>query len=58
MRRIVKVIGDATKKKGIKVIWMQLAVYNEGAVKKAREYVFDVVFNRFMMEEHKRLFGK
>ena len=31
----------------------QLAVYNEGAVKKAREYVLDVVFNRFMMEEHK-----
>ncbi|MGA8913211.1 MAG: CoA-binding protein [Nitrososphaeraceae archaeon] len=55
---MVKVFGDATKKKGIKVIWMQLAVYNEGAVKKAREYVFDVVFNRFMMEEHKRLFGK
>jgi predicted CoA-binding protein len=37
---------------------MQLAVYNEGAVKKAREYGFDVVDNRGMMEEHKRLFGK
>jgi predicted CoA-binding protein len=29
-------------KKGIKAIWMQLAVYNEGAVKRAREYGFDV----------------
>ena len=29
IRRIVKVIGDAIKKKGIKVNWMQLAVYNE-----------------------------
>jgi hypothetical protein len=43
IRRIAKVIGDAIKKKGIKVIWMQLAVYNEGALKKAREYGFDVV---------------
>jgi predicted CoA-binding protein len=37
---------------------MQLAVYNEGAMKKAREYGFDVVYNRFMMEEHNRLFDK
>jgi predicted CoA-binding protein len=29
-----QVIGDATKKKGVKVIWMQLAVYNEGALAK------------------------
>jgi len=43
IRRIAKVIGDAIKKKGIKVIWMQLAIYNEGALKKAREYGFDVV---------------
>jgi predicted CoA-binding protein len=40
---LLNVIGDAIKKKGIKVIWMQLGVYNEEAVKKAREYGFDVV---------------
>ena len=37
---------------------MQLDVYNEEAMKKAREYGFDVVYNRRMMEEHKGLFGK
>ena len=52
------VIDDAIKKKdGIKLIWMQVGVYNEEAEKKAKENGIDVVYNRCMMEEHKRLLG-
>jgi uncharacterized protein len=51
------VIDDALKKKdGIKVFWMQLGIYNEDAEKKAKQNGIDVVYNRCMMEEHKRLF--
>jgi uncharacterized protein len=51
------VVDDLLQKKdGIKVFWMQLGIYNEGAEKKAKENGIDVVFNRCMMEEHKRLF--
>jgi len=53
---IPPVIDDAIKKKGVKVIWMQLGIYNE-AERKARERGISVVFNRCMMEEHRRLFG-
>jgi len=50
------VIDDVLKKKdGIKVFWMQLGIYNEDAEKKAKENGIDVVYNRCMMEEHKRL---
>jgi uncharacterized protein len=52
------VVIDAIKKKGIKVIWMQSGIYNEEAEMKARENGMDVVFNRCMMEEHKRLFDR
>jgi hypothetical protein len=54
---IPPVIDDAIKKKGVKVIWMQLGIYNEEAERKARERGISVVFNRCMMEEHKRLLG-
>jgi uncharacterized protein len=51
------VIDDAIKKKDeIKVIWMQSGIYNEEAEKKAKENGIDVVYNRCMMAEHKRLF--
>jgi predicted CoA-binding protein len=46
------------KKDGIKVIWMQLGIYNEDAERKAKENGIDVVYNRCMMEEHKRLFDE
>jgi predicted CoA-binding protein len=53
------VIDDAIRKKdGIKVIWMQIGIYNEEAEKKAKENGIDVVYNRCMMEEHKRLFAE
>ena len=55
---ISAVVDDVLKKKdGIKVLWMQLGIYNENAEKKTKENGIDVVYNRCMMEEHKRLFG-
>lgn len=56
---VPSVVDDAVKnknKKGIKLIWMQLGIQNEEAEKKAKENGVDVVYNRCMMEEHKRLF--
>lgn len=51
------VVDDAILKKDqIKVIWMQEGIHNEEAEKKAKENGLDVVFNRCMMAEHKRLF--
>jgi uncharacterized protein len=51
------VVDDILKKKdGIKVIWMQLGIYNEDAEKKAKQNGIDVIYNRCMMEEHRRLF--
>jgi predicted CoA-binding protein len=53
------VVDDVLKKKdGIKVLWMQLAIYNEEAERKAKQNGIDVVYNRCMMEEHKRLFDE
>ncbi|HKG40719.1 MAG TPA: CoA-binding protein [Nitrososphaeraceae archaeon] len=52
------VVMDAMKKKGIKVIWMQEGIYNEEAERKAKENGMDVVYNRCMMAEHKRLFSE
>jgi uncharacterized protein len=46
------------KKNGIKVLWMQIGIYNEDAERKAKENGIDVVYNRCMMEEHKRLFNE
>src|ERR671931_687373 len=52
------VVEDVLKKKdGIKVLWMQLGIYNEEAERKAKENGIDVVYDRCMMEEHERLFG-
>ena len=56
---IPAVIDDVLKKKdGIKVFWMQLGIHNEDAERKAKENGIDVVYNRCMMEEHKRLFDE
>ena len=54
---IPTVVDDVLKKKdGIKVLWMQLGIHNEDAERKAKQNGIDVVYNRCMMEEHKRLF--
>jgi predicted CoA-binding protein len=49
------VVRDALRKQGIKVIWMQEGIYSEEAERMAREKGIDVVYNRCMMVEHKRL---
>jgi predicted CoA-binding protein len=50
------VVMEAVKKPGIKVVWMQEGIYNEEAEARAKKNGMDVVFNRCMMAEHKRLF--
>jgi predicted CoA-binding protein len=55
---VLVVVDDAIKKKDeIKVIWMQEGIYNEEAERRAKENGIDVVYNRCMMAEHKRLSG-
>lgn len=51
------VVESALKKEGIKVIWMQEGIYSEEAERMAREKGIEVVYNRCMLEEHKRLLG-
>ena len=51
------VVEDAIMKKGIKLIWMQEGISNEEAERKAKENGIDVVYNRCMLEEYKRLFN-
>jgi uncharacterized protein len=55
---VMAVVTDATKKPGIKVIWMQEGIYDEEAEARAREKGMDVIYNRCMMAEHMRLFNK
>lgn len=51
------VVDDAINRKNqIKVLWMQEGIHNEEAEKKAKENGIDVVYNRCMMAEHRRLF--
>ena len=54
---VPSVVDDALNRKDhIKVIWMQEGIYNDEAEKKAKENGMDVVYNRCMMAEHRRLF--
>jgi predicted CoA-binding protein len=55
---VLPVVLNAIQKQGIKVIWMQLGIYNEEAEKIAKEKSIKVVYNRCMLEEHHRLFGE
>jgi predicted CoA-binding protein len=57
---VPSVVDDVikNKEKGTKVIWMQLGISNEEAERKAKENGIDIVYNRCMMEEHKRLFDQ
>src|SRR5215216_2615886 len=56
---VPSVVDDVikNKKKETKVVWMQSGISNEEAERKAKENGIDVVYNRCMMEEHKRLFN-
>lgn len=42
---------------GAKAIWMQLGVRDDAAARKATEHGLQVVMNRCLMVEHRRLFG-
>jgi len=53
---VLEVVREAVNKKGIRVIWMQEGIYNDEAEKIATKKGIDVVFNRCIMAEHKRLF--
>lgn len=55
---VLPVVVDAIKKPGIKVVWMQLGIYNEQAEKLASEKGIKVVYNRCMLAEHQRLFDR
>jgi predicted CoA-binding protein len=39
------------------VIWLQLGIYNKEAIEEAERHGIKVVYNRCIMQEHKRLFG-
>lgn len=54
---VYPIIQDAVLKEGVKVIWLQEGIHNEEAERLAQEKGIDVLYNRCMMAEHKRLFG-
>ena len=54
---VPKIVEEAVKK-GVKVVWMQKGISNDEAARNAREHGLTVVWNRCMMKEHKRLFGR
>ena len=54
---VLDVVIDALKKDGVRVIWMQKGIHNREAERLAKEKSLDVVYNRCMLEEHRRLFG-
>ena len=51
---VLPFVKDAIKKNP-KVIWVQEGIHNEEAENLAREHGIDVIFNRCMLAEHKRL---
>ncbi len=53
---VLPVVQDAILKDGIKVIWMQLGIYNREAMEIAEKKDIGVVFNRCILKEHQRLF--
>jgi uncharacterized protein len=48
-------IVDAAIRKGAHAIWMQEGVVHEAAAEKAREAGLDVVMDRCILKEHRRL---
>lgn len=54
---VYPVIEDSIKKPGIRVIWLQEGIHNTEAEKIALDNKIDIVFNRCIMAEHRRLFN-
>ena len=54
---VLPVVQDATLKNGIKVIWMQLGIYNREAREIAEKKDISVIYNRCILKEHQRLFS-
>ena len=54
---VVPVVEDSIKKHGISVIWLQQGIHNLEAEKIALDNKIEVVFNRCIMAEHRRLFN-
>lgn len=52
--RIPPVVNQAIEK-GVRVIWMQSGIVHNAAAQKAREAGLQVVMNRCIMQEHRRL---
>ncbi|GBC72839.1 hypothetical protein HRbin04_00234 [archaeon HR04] len=53
--QVLPIVKEAVEK-GVKAIWLQLGIYNKEAVEEARRHGIKVVYNRCMMQEHKRLY--
>ena len=54
---VYPVVEDSIKKHGISVIWLQEGIHNVEAEKIALDNKIEVVFNRCIMAEHRRLFN-
>ena len=53
---IVPIANDIVQKHGIKVLWMQLGIYNQEAREIAEKNGIEVIYNRCILREHQRLF--
>ena len=53
---IVPIANDILQKHGIKVLWMQLGIYNQEAREIAEKNGIEVIYNRCILREHQRLF--
>ncbi len=55
-RQVPRVVAEAMYA-GAKAIWMQEGIVHEGAARRAREAGLEVVMDRCMMLEHRKLTG-
>ena len=55
-RFVPRVVAEAMYA-GAKVVWMQEGIVHEAAARRAREAGMEVVMDRCMMKEHKRMIG-
>jgi predicted CoA-binding protein len=52
---VTKVVEEAIKR-GVKIVWLQSGIYNKEAVELAKKNNIEIIWDRCMMETHKRLF--